>query len=249
MRKFTFLNVYLNALNIDGAFEQLSSKNNADDSKYILFPDLYVLLSAQKDSKLLDTINNAYMALPDGKPSELVARFKGLKEVRTISGYRLLLKLLQDTQNRHFFYGSTEEKLSSIAQSLKYYDPNNEKILGFKSAPFIDLSEIEHSEQIKSDFEEISKLSPDYIWIGLSSPKQDYLIYHHHKLLKGGYLLGVGGVFDYLSGSVSISPEWIKKMGLRWLYRLVREPRRLFPKYLSIFKNLIHLLIRKLKNS
>ena len=59
---------------------------------------------------------------------------------------------------------------------------------------------------------------------------------HHVPLLTHGLMLGVGGVFDYLSGDVKKSPEWIKKMGLRWLWRFLKEPKRMLSKDVAIFK-------------
>ena len=74
----------------------------------------------------------------------------------------------------------------------------------------------------------------------------DYLLHYHHSIVENSYILGVGGVFDYLSDEVEISPEWIKKIGLRWFYRLFKEPKRLFPKYRKIATNLFkYYLIRK----
>ncbi|MEO9884454.1 MAG: WecB/TagA/CpsF family glycosyltransferase [Balneola sp.] len=205
---------------------------------YMLFPDLSVLSDSTENKKLAHIIDNASLAMPDGKPSEFIARLKGYKEVSTVSGYKLIKRLLAESNRTHFFYGSTREKIKKMEEFLYEYCPDSKKILGFKEAPFVGLDEIEFSNEIKTDLEKINELKPDFVWIGLSSPKQDYLLYHHHSILKNSYCLGVGGVFDYLSGEVKISPDWIKKVGLRWLFRLVKEPKRLFPKYWKIVTNL-----------
>ena len=238
MTKIPIFNVSIDNINLGKAFKILDNKQLKPPA-YILFPDLSVLSEATRNEKLARIISEAHIAMPDGKPSEFIAKWKGYKDVSTVSGYKLIKKLLSETNHTHFFYGSTPEKNQKIEQNLKQFDPDSKKILGFKSPPFVSVSEIETSKQIIDDLQEINKLKPDFVWIGLSSPKQDFLVFHHYKLLDSSYLLGVGGVFDYLSGEVEISPEWMKKIGVRWLFRLYKEPRRLFPKYRNIFINLL----------
>lgn len=242
VQRFSIFDIQLSKTNLKETFVFLSAKN-LEKSEYILFPDLSVISEATHNEKLKKIINEAYLALPDGKPSEFIAKIKGFDDVGTVSGYKLILKLLQESSCTHFFYGSTNDKLLNIQSFLSKYDQEEEKILGYKSPPFLALNEIPGSSKIREDLEEINKLNPDFIWIGLSSPKQDYLVYHHHHLLDSSYLMGVGGVFDYLSGEVTISPEWMKKMGIRWLYRLWKEPKRLFPKYRKIFTNLARYIL------
>ena len=98
----------------------------------------------------------------------------------------------------------------------------------------IQANEIEQNEIILRDIKHIESLHPDFIWIGISSPKQDVLMYHAQKHMSRGVLLGIGGVFNYIANPKSKSPEWMKRVGLRWLYRALREPRRLAGKYIGM---------------
>jgi N-acetylglucosaminyldiphosphoundecaprenol N-acetyl-beta-D-mannosaminyltransferase len=244
MNKIPIFNVAINDINLEKAF-QLLDKKKLEAPAYILFPDLSVLSEATEDSGLAEIIKSAHIAMPDGKPSEFIAKAKGYKEVSTVSGFKLIHLLLKNSSRTHYFYGSTPEKLEKIKNNLAALDPEGEKILGYKSPPFVSVSEIPASKIIQQELNEINKLKPDFVWIGLSSPKQDYLLFHHHTLFEDSYLLGIGGVFDYLSGEVEISPEWMKKIGIRWLYRLYKEPKRLYPKYRNIFIHLFRYYIRK----
>ncbi len=92
------------------------------------------------------------------------------------------------------------------------------------------MEEIENNHQLENDILEINQLKPDIIWVGLNSPKQDYLMSAFSPLLEKSLMIGIGGVYDYLSGTMKISPEWVKKLSLRWVYRIVQNPRRLFKK-------------------
>jgi len=79
--------------------------------------------------------------------------------------------------------------------------------------------------------DEINRLSPDFIWVGLGTPKQQAWIYRHKHRLKRGVLLGVGFAFDANAGMKPDAPLWMQRVGLTWVHRLASEPRRLGPRY------------------
>ena len=80
--------------------------------------------------------------------------------------------------------------------------------------------------------EEINRLSPDFIWVGLGTPKQQEWISRNRPMLKRGVLLAVGFAFDVNAGTKRDAPPWMQRTGTTWLFRLVQEPRRLAPRYL-----------------
>lgn len=226
--RFDFLGVHISVINPAEAIKKVCSYPfNAP--AYICFPDASVVKEANGDPQLLSILNNAWLTMPDGKPSQLVARLRGNKSVSTVSGFHLCKALLQ-TELTHYFYGGTDELLENLQKNLQKQYPKA-KILGYKSPPFVATSAIAGNEQMAADIAAINALKPDIVWIGISSPKQDYLMHHFHQQLDKSLMLGVGGVFLYLADETLKSPEWIKKMGLRWVYRLAKEPKRLWPKY------------------
>ena len=81
--------------------------------------------------------------------------------------------------------------------------------------------------------EEINRLRPDILWLGLGVPnEQKFVIRHIHKLRGVGVIKTSGGLFDFLSGKNSRAPDWMQNLGLEWLYRTLLEPRRLTARYL-----------------
>lgn len=201
---------------------------------YICLPDAYVIVSATKNQKLQNILNNSLLTIPDGSPLVIYAKLKGIKGISSVSGYWLVKKLM-DTELSHYFYGSSPEELMKIKVKLDTEFPHAH-VLGYKSPPLIELDEIEGNSQILTDINEINQLNTDIIWVGLNSPKQDYLMSAYSPLLDKAIMVGIGGVFDYLSGAVKISPEWVKKISLRWVYRIAQSPRRLYKKtFIAIF--------------
>ena len=241
VQRFTFQGVNISALNQQNAIDILLEEN-FDKPAYICFPDSYTVLSAKKNTALKQILNAALLTMPDGKPLEFAARKQELKNVTTVSGFWTCKALLADNSKSHFFYGSRPNVLERLEVKLKKEFPQA-NILGFRSPPFVELDAITTSEIIQTDIKEIAGKKPDYIWIGLSSPKQDYLMAHFYATLSGGVMLGIGGVFEYLSGDVQKSPEWVKKLGLRWLYRLLKEPKRLWRKYFFVMRQMMVIML------
>lgn len=203
---------------------KLSKENHG----YICLSDGYVVVTATKNKKLQNILNNSLLTLPDGSPLVMYSKLKGIKNLGSISGYWLVKNLLQ-TDLSHYFYGSSDEELTRIKENLVSEYPSA-KILGYKSPPWVKLDQIEKDDKILSDIKEIKDLNPDLIWIGLNSPKQDYLMAHYSQYLNKSIMIGIGGVYDYLSGTMKISPEWVKKLSLRWVYRIVQNPKRITKK-------------------
>jgi N-acetylglucosaminyldiphosphoundecaprenol N-acetyl-beta-D-mannosaminyltransferase len=241
--RFEFLGVHINATNL---VETATFLKAYDFNKpaYVSFPDSSVLASAKDNPGLKEILNRAMLTLPDGKPSELYARLKGHKNVSTVSGYWLSKELFRSDLT-HYFLGSTEEKLKKIITNVRAEFPSV-NIAGYRSPDFHDIKFFEDGNLLSQELAEINALKPDLIWIGIGSPKQDFLMRSHTPHLKHGVMLGVGGVFDYLSGDVKKSPEWVKKIGMRWLWRLAKEPKRLSGKYAMTFKIFITLFFQKL---
>ena len=226
--RFDFLGIRINVTNLEFTTEFLVNYDYSNVG-YITFPDSSVVAAAQKDLRLREVLNNSLLTLPDGKPSQVWAKINGYKGVSTVSGYWLCRNMFKESVT-HYFLGSTDEKLKKMVTRVKHEFPHV-RIAGYRSLPFYDIDYFKGGNLLKDELSEINGLAPDLIWVGLSSPKQDFLMSTHVSELHHGVMLGVGGVFDYLSEEVKKSPEWTKKIGLRWLWRLINEPKRLGAKY------------------
>jgi len=191
-------------------------------SGYICLTDSIVLSRSFKDEELRDTLNQALYNLPDGKFIEIYAKLNKIDAIKTISGYLLLLDLLK-TSRTHYFYGSDKSKLIKIKKYLESNFPQA-KVIGYKSAPMFSIKEINNNANLLGDISEIKTKNPDIIWVALGGIKQDFYMKKYCAYLDKSIMIGVGAVFDYISGDVKRSPEWIKRIYLRWLYRLIFSP-------------------------
>lgn len=197
---------------------------------YICFPSSDIVGRSSYDLKLKDILNNSLFTLVDGKYTELLMRCLGFN-VKCISGSDLMGKLL-NSELTHYFYGPSKEINDSMIINI-YKTYPDAKIIGSKAIPFVGVEEIAYNNEILNDMMEIKQLGPDIIWLGISSPKQDYIMYHFYRHFYTGIMIGVGAVFLYYAGKINPGPKWIKNLGFRWLYRLIQEPMR-FNHFLSI---------------
>lgn len=241
--RFNVFGTHFSCIEKRSTFENMAKKNSTDPG-YLSFPDTNVVAKAYKDEKLRSILNNSLITFTDGKFTEFYARLKGEKKIKNISGYDLLEHLLNSNKS-HFFYGLNQKQLNKLETVINREHPNA-NVKGYKSPPFLSLNEIESSNKIKEDIAEINSLKPDFIWIGISSPKQDYLMGHYVNQLDQGIMVGVGAVLLYRAGLVNKGPQWVKDLGLRWIVRFFQEPKRIWAK--GSIKNIFFFIYLILKH-
>ena len=103
------------------------------------------------------------------------------------------------------------------------------QIVGGYSPPFRPLSD----EEIDAVVAEINHAKPDVVWVGIGVPKQEKWMAALRDRIDAPVLVGVGAAFDFHAGLVPQAPAWMQSAGLEWLFRLSKEPRRLWKRYLT----------------
>jgi N-acetylglucosaminyldiphosphoundecaprenol N-acetyl-beta-D-mannosaminyltransferase len=163
-------------------------------------------------------------------PLVWIGRRHGFPLARRVYGPELMLRFWQDTVStgyRHFFYGGAPGVADALARNFSCQFPAHE-IAGAFSPPYRTLS----SDEDEAICSAINHASPDIVWVGLGTPKQErWMLDHRHKL-SASILIGVGAAFDFHAGTIRSAPAWMGDHGLEWLFRLVQEPRRLAHRYL-----------------
>ena len=169
--------------------------------------------------------------VPDGIGVVKGAKILGIKMEETITGVELCSKLfefLNDMSKSLCLFGAKKEVVQKLKEVINEKYPNV-NIVGIYDG---------YIEDKQSVMEEIKKIKPDVILVALGIPKQELLIYDNLKDFEKGIFVGVGGSFDVLSGMKKRAPKIFIKLKLEWLYRIVREPKRLKRFYKSNIKYL-----------
>ena len=126
-------------------------------------------------------------------------------------------------KGRIFYFGSSQVVLDKIKDNMnsKYSDL---EVCGVLSPPFGDWSEEENERMI----DEINQARPDVLWVGMTAPKQEKWICENREKLNVPVTGAIGAVFDFFADTYVRSPKWVCKLGVEWIYRLIREPRRMW---------------------
>jgi N-acetylglucosaminyldiphosphoundecaprenol N-acetyl-beta-D-mannosaminyltransferase len=189
----------------------------------------HTLVEASDNARLRDALNHDQaIAAPDGMPLVWVGRAMG-RQVGRVCGPDLMPLLIDRAREqgaRHFFYGGAPGVADTLAARLAERFPGM-VVAGTHSPPFRALTAAEDAAEV----ELINAARPDYVWVGLGSPKQDLWIDDHRPLLDAPVLFAVGAAFDFHSGGLRRAPVWMQRSGTEWLYRLISEPRRLLRRY------------------
>lgn len=239
LKTCNILGVNINVTNMEDTVKIITE--NLDDIKgdYICVSNVHTTVMSYEDECYRDIQNSGFMALPDGKPLSVVSKKRGFSKAERVTGPDLMEEIFKISEERgykHYFYGSTKETLNRLDKKLKEKYPKM-KIVGMYSPPFRKLTE----EENKEIEENLNKINPDFIWVGLGAPKQEIWM-SEHKNKVNGLMIGVGAGFDYHAENISRAPKWMQRMSLEWLYRLCQDPKRLFKRYFKTNLKFIKLL-------
>ncbi|MEP6820916.1 MAG: WecB/TagA/CpsF family glycosyltransferase [Chthoniobacterales bacterium] len=138
----------------------------------------------------------------------------------------------------HYLLGGSEECLVQLQDRFEKEQPSA-RIVGRRNGYF-------PKDEEKEIVREINALSPDFIWIGLGTPKQQEWIHKHKSSIRRGVLLAVGFAFDVNAGTKPDAPAWMQRRGLTWVFRILTEPRRLLLRYLRYNSLFLFYLVQDL---
>ena len=194
--------------------------------RYIVATGMHGVMEARRSPYFKNVIESAGLFVPDGFSIIAVARLRGVKISKRVSGPDLMweaCKHAEEMGHRVFFYGDAEDTLQALSVKLKERFPRL-IIAGLHSPPFRPLTKEEDAEEVAI----INASGADILWVGLGLPKQEQWMYEHRDRLNVPVAVGVGAAFKFLSGRLKRAPSWIGDNGFEWLWRLAIEPKRVW---------------------
>jgi N-acetylglucosaminyldiphosphoundecaprenol N-acetyl-beta-D-mannosaminyltransferase len=208
--------------------EIIRSLSSNDVPRYFVCANPHSLEVARKDAEFDLAIRNADLVVPDGVGIVIASRILGGSIRERVTGMDIFLGLSEalnkETGYSYFFLGSTEQNLIKIKEKM-HADFPNITVAGTYSPLF----KPEFSEEDnKLMVEAINQAEPDVLWVGMTAPKQEKWIQQNKDRLKVKFIGAIGAVFDFYTGNVKRAHPIFQKLGLEWLPRLLREPRRLW---------------------
>lgn len=228
---FSVLGVRVNGTQIPGVVNQMEQWiEERGPCRMIAVTGMHGVMEAQHDAGFRKVLKDADAVVPDGMPLVWLGRLRRFPLRRRVYGPELMQTFCERTAAkgyRHFLYGGIPGQAERLAEILLKKNPGLQ-IAGTYSPPFRPLTAEEDSAVITA----INEASPDVLWVGLGTPKQEKWMHEHREKLRVPILVGVGAAFDIHAGTKSQAPGWMQEHGLEWLFRLLQEPRRLWKRYL-----------------
>lgn len=187
----------------------------------ICTPNPEIVMEAQTDSELMGILRAADMVTPDGVGILWASKYAEEKINERVSGYDLVINIferMKDTDLTVYMFGGAPGVAAKAAEmmAIKY---EGLKIVGVHDGYF-------NAKEENNIIADIKKQKPSLLLVGLGSPKQEKWIYNNLRLTGAKLAIGIGGSFDVMSGNLKRAPELVCKLGIEWLYRLVKQPAR-----------------------
>ena len=223
--------------------ETIRDQSSNGTNRNISATSAHGIVEANKNPIFLNTLKSFYLNLPDGVPLVWAGRMNGHKKMERCSGVDMFEEVMISSHNepiKHFFCGGKVGIALALKESVAK-DLSNKNVVGTYSPPFRPMNE----KEFEALGEMINASGANVVWIGLGTPKQEKFAYTLSKYCNVDYIITVGAVFDFFTGNLPYAPLWIRNMGLEWLYRLIKEPRRLFGRYINIVPSFIWLNLKE----
>jgi N-acetylglucosaminyldiphosphoundecaprenol N-acetyl-beta-D-mannosaminyltransferase len=231
IEKVNVLGIGISVLDQERAREFLFEAARRGERGFVTVTGVHGVSEAQRDNSLRQILNSALLCTPDGMPMVWMGRLQGKRSIQRVYGPDLMLNLCNHSRPEnfsHFLYGAAPGVAELLARKLKERFPGL-NIVGSFTPPFRELNDAERADLR----DRVRKASPDFFWVGLSTPKQERFMAEYMPILpEAKIFIGVGAAFDLLTGRVRQAPKWMQRSGLEWLFRLIQEPSRLAKRYL-----------------
>ncbi|MEI6225857.1 MAG: WecB/TagA/CpsF family glycosyltransferase [Deltaproteobacteria bacterium] len=234
--------LWVDAVTFEGTLSAIEALVRAGKGGSVFTPNVDHVVTAEDDPAFRVAYDAVSLSLPDGKPILWAGRLLGTPFPEKVSGSDLIEPLLRMAGRlgwRVFLLGGAPGVAEAAAErSRKDFGVN---VVGTAS-PFIRLDGA--PGDLDQAIEEVAAARPDLVLVAMGAPKQERWIHHNRARLGGAVGVGIGASLDFVIGRIQRAPRWVSNAGLEWLYRLVREPRRLARRYLVKDPRFLAVLVR-----
>lgn len=210
--------------------EELEQRMDSEEKTFVITANPETLMIGAETPEFDEILkSDKTIIVPDGIGVVKAAQMLGIPVKERVTGVEIvqkLFELLNEKGRSLYMLGAKKEVLEKLLERIEKEYPNIQ-LKGAKDGYIKNKDEV---------FDEIADAKPDVVLVALGIPAQEQLIYKHYDRFGKGIFVGVGGSFDVLSGTKKRAPELFIKLNLEWLYRIVKEPKRIKRFYVSNVK-------------
>lgn len=234
MDSVVILGVRINKIKLEEARQKVRVFLNSPGQYKIFTPNPEFLVKASNDEYFKYTLNTSDLSLCDGRGIQFVSKAK-LDRIPGVDFMLEICSIAEEEKKSVYLLGSgSDEVVKKTAENLMKLFPNL-SIGGWGKGELIDENKISDG-----DVKVINAVQPDILFVAFGMGKQEkWIMENLEKMPSVKIAMGVGGAFDYISGSVKRAPLLMRKIGLEWLYRLIKQPKRIVRIWNATFKFLL----------
>ncbi len=240
--RIKFMNTQIDNITMEEAIDRIGELVVQRKPTFVVTPNVDHIVQIERDPEFKKVYEKADLILTDGQPLVWFSRLYRTKIKEKISGSDLFPRLCEMAAQRNFtmfFLGAAEGVAAKAAKNLTRKYPGLQ-VVGTYSPP---RGFEQNPVELKKAIDIVHAKQPDILIVGLGAPKQEKFMYYNKEKLGVPVSLGLGASLDFEAGNVKRAPKWMRNIGMEWLYRLAKEPKRMFKRYIIddmlIFKLLI----------
>jgi len=233
------MNIFIDNVSMEETLEKIAYLVENEKQSYVVTPNVDHMVKLQNDDEFQEIYDNASIIIADGVPIIWISKLFKRPIKEKVSGSDLFPRVCEMAAKKGysmFFFGAAEGVAEIAAKNLtaKYsglnvvgtYSPKR----GFEN----------DAQEVNKSVELINKCSPDILVVALGAPKQEKFFYRNKDELDVKIAIMAGACLDFEADVLKRAPAWMSRVGLEWFYRLCKEPKRLYKRYLvesmAIFK-------------
>ena len=239
MMKIDVMGVKFDNVTMAEAMEKARQILRGEETVYVVTPNSEIVYEAMKDETLLTLLNNAALVLPDGAGVVLGSKILGTPLKEKVAGVEFadhLMDVMIEEGKKLYLLGSKPGIAETAAEKMLQKHPGL-CICGMADGYFKDEAEV---------IAKVNGAGADVLFVCLGAPKQEKFMEAHKAELNVKMMCGLGGSLDSFAGTVKRAPRWMIKLSLEWLYRLLKEPKRI-GRMMRLPKFVLAVVGRKLK--
>ncbi|MFL2567657.1 MAG: WecB/TagA/CpsF family glycosyltransferase [Flavobacteriales bacterium] len=228
IKKINFLDIPLDVLTMDETINKIDEAIFLNKQVHHCVINAGKVIKIQNDEMLKESVTSSDIINADGMSIVWAVRFLGYKIQERVAGIDLMENLIHLAHKKSyscFFLGAKKEVVENVVShySVKY----SEKIIaGFRDGYF-------DAKDEKDIIKKIKDSDAEFLFVAITSPKKEIFLSKYKNELKNiNLIMGVGGSFDVISGTVRRAPKYMQELGLEWFYRFIQEPKRMWRRYL-----------------
>jgi len=230
--------VDVDAVDMDGAVEMARRAVRSGGVHQHVVLNAAKVVAMHDDPHLAQIVRECDFILADGAPIVWFSHLVGTPLPERVAGADLFERLVaQAAADGHsvYFLGARPHVVARVARTFLARHPDL-RVAGWRDGFWTSDDEV---------IAEVRAAAPDYLFLAIPSPRKERWLHQHLHALDVPFVMGVGGSFDVIAGEITRAPRWMQRIGMEWSWRLIKEPRRMFKRYLVGNTRFIALCVRE----